>query len=636
MSENNFQGVDLTTGKLSLPMPLASVNGPNNFGESLSLIYSTLGLMNDVRTWNQDSPTGIAGLGWSLVVPFIARMGSGSIRDTFLLNGLPLLIKSLITNIDGSYTLQFETSTHTLNKITYETATETWTLIDENGVTYIYGSNDSAIDWGINWQSQGSASTTHYNQTPANWMDSSISTNNQTQFAIRWHVISKQNLYGQTVNYRYSKLEQNVGSLGVGEAYTMASYLTAIEVEQGDTLTLYYQAKENWEYPQPRVQYDSNSGTATNPYQDQISQHVLAKVTLNNAEGTLLSVIILSYNFLWANFGQTMRNSNSYELMNKRVLTSIATTNADGMLLAPTTNFDYWGYSDPQGDGFYNYYTSSSFNTLQMVNTDLSPSSFPSSFSNSPYIVDGVTYYPLFGHIKNITMPSGAVHWYSYREVSDNFDDVWSSTSMGSFSSSWQNRLDLQNIANQYVVDAKNNITWECFRIYWGMDNFAVLTFYSKSSSEYEGSYAMRMMIFEWVGQWIEVSQVIDTKSGENDNMEFTIHSWEPALSEDYNVISTGNGMFAFVRTNVSLTTGAIVLFNRDPYHPGYWQVSYFAPHVSLGLSGGQSINVSIAGSIITVNDRSQGLSNLFGFNGHSWDVYTITSTSNAIANAIG
>jgi len=120
----NIQGVDLSTGKLYIPLTLASLSGPNGFGETFGIQYSTLGLPPLIRTWNQDAPTGTLGLGWSLTTPSITRLGNGSIYDTFLLNGQKLIMTSYVSDGEGGYNLTFVTAVNSLLQINYQTTAE--------------------------------------------------------------------------------------------------------------------------------------------------------------------------------------------------------------------------------------------------------------------------------------------------------------------------------------------------------------------------------------------------------------------------------------------------------------------------------------------------------------------------------
>ena len=130
-------GVHLPTGKLSFPLPLTSLSGPNGFGAEVALNYSTYSLINKVRIWNQDSPTGQLGLGWSLDQPFIIRIGKGTLSDQFILggsSGSPLILKKKDFVPEANcWRLCFVTKQHSLSKIIYTTdpgnmanSPETW------------------------------------------------------------------------------------------------------------------------------------------------------------------------------------------------------------------------------------------------------------------------------------------------------------------------------------------------------------------------------------------------------------------------------------------------------------------------------------------------------------------------------
>ena len=220
MSDQNIRGVDLGVGKLSVPLTLASVSGPNSFGETLTLQYSTLGLLSQIRTWNEETHSDVVGLGWCISEEYIMRVGNGSLDDQFIWSqdsAKALVLKSKTVDSSGIYTLDFATVNKTLTQITYQTipndvnSPELWTIVDANGVTYTYGGNQAAIDWGVRW-----VPATTDKESPLAWIGTSTATTNQVNYALIWHLTSKENIYGQRVDYDYFSVKYNVGPNGQG------------------------------------------------------------------------------------------------------------------------------------------------------------------------------------------------------------------------------------------------------------------------------------------------------------------------------------------------------------------------------------------------------------------------------------
>src|SRR5438046_58356 len=66
-SSTNVGGVDISIGKVKLTVPLCSITGPSSFGGSLTANYSTIGLLDEIRSWNEDlSNATVMGSGWTL------------------------------------------------------------------------------------------------------------------------------------------------------------------------------------------------------------------------------------------------------------------------------------------------------------------------------------------------------------------------------------------------------------------------------------------------------------------------------------------------------------------------------------------------------------------------------------------
>jgi RHS repeat-associated protein len=551
MSTTN-NGVDLTTGKINLPITLASISGPNSFNESLSISYSTLGLLGQIKTWNQDAPTGLLGLGWAMSTPYIARIGNGSINDTFYLNSSMLLLKAKTGTSESGYQLEFETAAHSMSKISYDSTSETWTVVDTNGVTYVYGGNSTntnATEYAVRWVAEEGQ------PSPKVWIDSSIETDTQQLYALIWNLSYKVSAYGQRIDYKYSKVSQNIGANSSGKEYDIASYLVGIQIENGASLKLNYTEKEAWEYPCLRIQYNTD-GSTTNAYQDRISTCYLSSLSLYDTTGVIQQNIKLDYGFLYENLGSEVTRSAQYPQINKRILTAIHTLTPDGLAYAPAQVFDYWGYHD---DGFascFGSFLSYAENSLLKL-TDTLLASVPAFVDPSN---SSQTYQPLFGHLKNIQSPTGAVVWYSYNEVSANYKSVWND---GSWEKHWPNLL--QSVQINHPDGAEVSQNWDNARPYWGPDNYVVIRWDNKDEKQ------ICLQLFEWVsGQWVLIP--CGANSGKN---YFGVNSFD----DNHIIISVSNGKFALVRTDYSASDGAITLFNRDPYLPGEWHLTYYLPN---------------------------------------------------------
>lgn len=604
------QGVDLSTGKLSLPIQLVSLYGPNNFGEDLSIQYSTLGLLPTIKTWNKEPLTGILGLGWSLSIPSIIRLGNGSIRDQFLLNGALLLLKTNLQNSPLPNYLEFETAQYSLNQIKYFWKQEYWEITDPNGVVYIYGQIENATEYRVRWVNEKNSGS-----GIAVWSGTSIDTQKQQNYAVKWNLAYKKNIYGQQINYTYDKVKQNVGENNNGLNYDVATYLSKIQVVNGDSIQFYYREKNGWEYPALRIKFDATNTKKTNAYQDHIQTRFLDYISLFDSYGNLQHNINLEYGFLW----DTYTNVQNKDLINKRLLLSISISLPNGYPKEPKQEFNYWGYN--QGDGFNNFYNQSNFDALKLTNADLDGSNFKNF---KPYTdAQGNTYYQLFGHLKYIKTATGSSTWYCYREVAKNFDETFS---YGKFSDLSSTRLDLKNIVYPDGQELINSI-WERPQPYWGPDGYVVLTFYRKDGTQ------IHIDIYEWLGQWIKVKieRLPET---------INIHQSDTDKRESYNLIEVGAGLVAIVRTDISDPQGAVILLNRDPYLPGQWEATmdvkniiinrgkeakYIVDYRTIDITKVDSntiISTSIDDNLVTILDKVTGTLYAYGWNGISWDRY--------------
>jgi hypothetical protein len=565
MSDQNIQGVDLAVGKLSLPISLVSVSGPNNFGETLTLQYATLGLLNQIRTWNEETTTDVLGLGWSLSEEHIIRVGDGSLDDQFMWNqgsSQPLVLKAKTLDANtGIYTLEFVTATQSLNKITYQTipnnvnSPEIWTIVDPNGVTYTYGGNQAAIDWGVRWVATDG-------ESPLSWIGTSISTTNQTNYALMWHLASKENIYGQRVEYDYFSVKYNVGENGAGLNYTMASYLQAIRVVDGSSVTLNYADKNTWESSAMRMLSPSSSGSGvSNAYQDRLVTKYLQSVNVYNAQGNLQSIVALDYDFLFMHYPGLSANT-SLPTMQKRVLTSISYLTPDGKNSAPAQLFDYWGL-DGSAENYTKAFTISATNLMILTGADLAGTyTYASNHQKSH------EYGALYGHLKTVTSSQGAVSWYSYREVSANYQMVSWPTS---WSENWKNQLDFADIP----WPAGGTASWRNPRPFWGPDNYVVVVWDGVETGNVPGSNCqIAIKIFEWMGLWVE-SRV--TQGSSEVGLTFAVDESFRKQSAECIKFGMGSGKFAFCRlglTEKDNNMGLITLFNRDPYLPGVWNIA--------------------------------------------------------------
>jgi len=129
--------VNLFTGDVALPMNLFSLPGLN---VNVALSYSS-NVKQSVDIWNQEAPTGILGLGWSMGNDMILvdEKGTGSPHDNdyYLAAGgvTTLLIR---TGVKGSARV-YETKNYQFWEILYYPGDERWEITKEDGSKSTYG-----------------------------------------------------------------------------------------------------------------------------------------------------------------------------------------------------------------------------------------------------------------------------------------------------------------------------------------------------------------------------------------------------------------------------------------------------------------------------------------------------------------
>lgn len=641
MSDQNIQGVDLGVGKLSVPLTLASVSGPNSFGETLTLQYSSLGLLSQIRTWNEEIHSDVLGLGWCISEQYIMRVGNGSLDDQFIWSqdsAQALVLKSKTVDDSGIYTLEFATVTKTLNQITYQTipndvnSPELWTIVDANGVTYTYGGNQAAIDWGVRWVSTDGVS-------PLVWIGTSTATQNQVNYALMWHLSSKENIYGQRVDYDYFSIKYNVGPNGQGLSYTMASYLQGVRVANGGSITLSYADKNSWEYPALRFLMntsDSGSYGVTNAYQDRIVTKYLQLASIYNSEGNLQSVVELGYDFLFMNFPGLEAGTATLQAMQKRVLTSVSYLSASGQIQKPAQLFDYWGLNDGAS---LQYSTNPSYPIDQTNLLILTDASLTATYNYTDNYQQAHSFGALFGHLKTATTSLGAVTWYSYREVSQNYAQVsWPTLNAQGQSfdwdSNWKNQLDLDNIPWPEG-------DWQNPRPFWGADNYVVVVWDTVHNTD-NSNNTIALTIFEWMGSWIPVYV---TQWGQGVGTTFGVSSDFRDYGEECIKFGMGSGKFVLCRLGISASTtsmGLITIFNRDPYLPGVWNLTSMLNSGDTNLSTNfaittpdddgiylyQQLEVNVGTHIVSVLDKTGQMLYLYSLINNNWvPYYTDSST---------
>lgn len=575
------KGVNLQTGKLSVPLDLVQLTGPNGFGAQISAIYTTNHLMEMVRGINEFAQTGVLGLGWGLNREFITRIGNGSYKDQFLIGAggaQPLILESQTTDKDGNIILDYRSRQHSNNKYRYishedwSQSCELWIVTHADGSQSTYGGKRTWTDPDSNItykQTSGTASSVEtgvrwlHPVTKAGWIGTSTVEDGQVSYTLMWNLATQRNPYGQQVEYTYAREVSFIGKENSGLHYTTASYLTKVNVVNGACAVLRYAPKVDFEYPPSRV--SGSSPNQENAYQDRVEEMYLSDIKVYNYEDeTLITQVTFEYDFLFN--GQRGAAGNKLSIQ-KRMLTGISQLNNAGQAGSPKQRFDYWGLND----GVFNF----SEDETEKLLTD--------QIYSVGQKIGNQTYGAILGHLKSITSPKGSTTFYSYSELEDNADD---------YKSKYKLRLDLPDLP----FGVETQYKWGDPKPYWGNDNFVVIRYLNTSGDR------MCLVLYEWLGSWVRVKVHDDTQ-------EEYIFGIDPTGKLPYEIV-TGNGIVAILRTNTGIAA-PIWLWSRSPSKPGHWDRKSME-HSTI-ISGkeddinGSPYRISLGNNVLSILDIAKG-----------------------------
>ncbi len=367
--------VNLSTGTVSFPLPLASLPGRNGLEFDLSIHYNNTGLRETVATWTKEAPTGLLGLGWSLPQEQIVRIWNGNTQQStyglFAKNTFYALVKGGI-DTDGEV---YESTHYQFWKIRYLPERELWAITREDGTCYFYGGNvqqaqggmnssaGNSIEWGVRWDT---------------WTGPSNVAENQEQFPVAWNLASITNIWGDRVTFLYEQDRQLVGTAGTARKnYTQACRLSQVIGASGESMLLHYGPDEGTTNPyEPRTKAHTLPAGGPDAYQDRWEYHFLDSLKVLNEHGDMLSHVQLRY----ASLGSGE--------MQKQILKSFTRSNNQGHPYEPPSLFAYYGETSVDG--------------VSVSKTDTSNVAHENA---------------LFGALKSITAPQGATTSYQYTEL---------------------------------------------------------------------------------------------------------------------------------------------------------------------------------------------------------------------------
>jgi len=326
---NVTDNVEAYSGAAGLAMDLVRVPGRNGLDLSVSIEYSSR-LYDGATRSNLTHPTGILGLGWSLTQEAIVAVADTAAADIFyyLIAGAASgRLVCVSTAPDG--TQQYQGENFEFWQIEFSPALARWTVVREDGTTYVYGDQSSGrgtVQWSVVWGA---------------WRGASVQPQGQTPCPVVFNLSEVSNRFGDSVTYSYDQVLQTVGTPsgpGTTAIYTQASYLSRVTGVTGDYVVLTYAEKENDATNQEYIDPHSTP-PPPNAWQDRFETRYLASITLYGAGGASR----FTQKFLYTTAGAlTFLGSG---VLAKRLLTAIVQTPADTPTTLPSPLFAYCGQS---------------------------------------------------------------------------------------------------------------------------------------------------------------------------------------------------------------------------------------------------------------------------------------------------
>lgn len=326
--------VNLFTGDVALPIQLLSLPGRTGLDLNVGIGYSSQ-VQQVVDKWNQEAPTGILGLGWSLDLPKIVcdhkQTGTRIDDEYYLVEGG--ISNKLVRTISGSDPqgnfYVYETLNYQFWRIRYYydpveygsggSGANKWEIVKEDGTRFIYGdqwSNRKTVQWMVRW---------------GNWIGSSAQTQGQSRLAFVWNLSEIINLWGEKITYEYVQEEQFVGSI-YGVKHTEASYISKITNPQGQSIVFGYKDKQHPYFLEPHIEKPEPDA-----YQEFYEKKYLDFVEVRNQSNAKMLEVSFKYG-----------NMNAGTNAAKMLLTGIVQKNASGTAL-PGLSFQYFTSGNYKG-----------------------------------------------------------------------------------------------------------------------------------------------------------------------------------------------------------------------------------------------------------------------------------------------
>ena len=334
--EANVNGLNLSTGKVNLSLPITNIKSRMS-AYPLALNYDGASGFDQGQMVNRFEPTGYLGVGWNILTPRIVvdnkNTGTREDDDFSIEGSFSSVLQCVGKNelppaTEGEFYWEFEPLNFEPVKIRYyfyrqvfinfqwiTQVMDYWEIIDENGVIYRYGSSDNSRESIITWN---------------NWIGDSSDPTNATIQTTHWNLSEIINPFNDKISFEYLKIERGVNTWG--PEHTEASYLSEISSSTGEKITLDYLDKMANEVYEPNTY-----SPEPDAYQERYETKFLNEIKTFDRDGNLVYVFDLDYNLV----GSTSMDT-------KRYLTQITQKDFAGNAL-PSYVLDYEYSGDFKG-----------------------------------------------------------------------------------------------------------------------------------------------------------------------------------------------------------------------------------------------------------------------------------------------
>lgn len=314
--------VNLFRGDVNLPLTLIDLPGINGLSVSVSASYGS-NVRTAVETSNQDAPTGILGVGWTIPFESIAvgfqETGNNEANSFYLLTDGASIPAFPVGETGG--VIRYQLRTAPFWSMVYFKDAERWIVTREDGTKYYYGSREGealeesdGLQYGVRW---------------GNWVGSTNHPGGE-RYAVAWNLVRIENALGNEVRFSYETTDVAIGRGAA--SYTQSARLSQIVDSFGQIIDFAYREKQPFEIRLPEIP-PIPTGDAS--FQFQYETKYLDRITVSNDQSEPLLEVVLQYEF-----NDATRNESNDDLT-KRYLTGVYERTGDG-LPRPGIGFEYF------------------------------------------------------------------------------------------------------------------------------------------------------------------------------------------------------------------------------------------------------------------------------------------------------